>query len=101
MKLGLILLCIYLIISQGKKLKNLQREVRKLTKAKGEDKTMSMILEELVGSKCSIQFEDDVIAYEYTVLAIDEEWVKLRYEDKKGNIKNYVVRIDNIKQIEF
>lgn len=46
---------------------------------------MSVLLKELVGSKAKIRFDEEFsIAYEYTILAVDEEWVKISRELANG-----------------
>ncbi|MFI3126482.1 hypothetical protein ODU10_02195 [Streptococcus suis] len=58
---------------------------------------MSILLNELVGSKAKIRFDEEFsIAYEYTILAVDEEWVKISRELANGELETKLVRVDNI-----
>ncbi|MDW8760275.1 hypothetical protein Q7W32_10695 [Streptococcus suis] len=58
---------------------------------------MSVLLKELVGSKAKIRFDEEFsIAYEYTILAVDEEWVKISRELANGELETKLVRVDNI-----
>ncbi|CYV19997.1 hypothetical protein HO671_03870 [Streptococcus suis] len=84
-------------LSDRKKLKQLQARVKKLQKTtKGENK-MSVLLKELVGSKAKIRFDEEFsIAYEYTILAVDEDWVKISRELANGELETKLVRVDNI-----
>ncbi|HFI0177523.1 TPA: hypothetical protein ACGO9G_001899 [Streptococcus suis] len=84
-------------LSDRKKVKQLQTRVKKLQKTtKGENK-MSVLLKELVGSKAKIRFDEEFsIAYEYTILAVDEEWVKISRKLANGELETKLVRVDNI-----
>ncbi|CYU20158.1 Uncharacterised protein [Streptococcus suis] len=63
---------------------------------------MSILLKELIGSKAKIRFDDEFsIAYEYTILAVDEEWVKISRELANGEIETKLVRVDNIVDLSF
>ncbi|MCO8224179.1 hypothetical protein P7J31_07430 [Streptococcus suis] len=58
---------------------------------------MSVLLKELVGSKAKIRFDEEFsITYEYTILAVDEEWVKISRELANGELETKLVRVDNI-----
>ncbi|MCO8176568.1 hypothetical protein NKE71_02985 [Streptococcus suis] len=58
---------------------------------------MSVLLKELVGSKAKIRFDEEFsITYEYTILAVDEEWVKIFRELENGELETKLVRVDNI-----
>ncbi len=58
---------------------------------------MSVLLKELVGSKAKIRFDEEFsITYEYTILAVDEEWVKISRELANGELDTKLVRVDNI-----
>lgn len=58
---------------------------------------MSVLLKELVGSKAKIRFDEEFsIAYEYTILAVDEEWVKISRKLANGELETKLVRVDNI-----
>ncbi|MFM0580794.1 hypothetical protein P7J30_02400 [Streptococcus suis] len=63
---------------------------------------MSVLLKELVGSKAKIRFDEEFsITYEYTILAVDEEWVKISRELANGELETKLVRVDNIIDLSF
>lgn len=63
---------------------------------------MSVLLKELVGSKAKIRFDEEFsITYEYTILAVDEEWVKISRELANEEIETKLVRVDNIIDLSF
>lgn len=63
---------------------------------------MSILLKELVGSKAKIRFDEGFsITYEYTILAVDEEWVKISRELANGELETKLVRVDNIVDLSF
>ncbi|MFM0590114.1 hypothetical protein P7J33_04090 [Streptococcus suis] len=63
---------------------------------------MSVLLKELVGSKAKIRFDEEFsITYEYTILAVDEEWVKISRELVNGDLETKLVRVDNIVDLSF
>nr|WP_238140303.1 hypothetical protein [Streptococcus suis] len=63
---------------------------------------MSVLLKELVGSKAKIRFDEEFsITYEYTILAVDEEWVKISRELANRELETKLVRVDNIVDLSF
>ncbi|HFI0647250.1 TPA: hypothetical protein ACGO32_000868 [Streptococcus suis] len=89
-------------LSDRKKLKQLQARVKKLQKTTKGENQMSVLLTELIGSKAKIRFDDEFsIAYEYTILAVDEEWVKISRELANGELETKLVRVDNIIDLSF
>ncbi|MCK3882034.1 hypothetical protein HCC13_06630 [Streptococcus suis] len=89
-------------LSDRKKVKQLQARVKKLQKTTKGENQMSVLLKELVGSKAKIRFDDEFsIAYEYIILAVDEEWVKISRELSNGELETKLVRVDNIVDLSF
>ncbi|WP_398582038.1 hypothetical protein [Streptococcus sp. 2022WUSS037] len=85
-----------------KKVKQLQARVKKLQKTTKGENQMSVLLKELVGSKAKIRFDEEFsIAYEYNILAVDEEWVKISRELANGELETKLVRVDNIIDLSF
>lgn len=83
-------------------MKQLQARVKKLQKTTKGENQMSVLLKELIGSKAKIRFDDEFsIAYEYTILAVDEEWVKISRELGNGELETKLVRVDNIVDLSF
>ena len=89
-------------LSDRKKVKQLQARVKKLQKTTKGENQMSVLLKELVGSKAKIRFDDEFsMAYEYIILAVDEEWVKISRELSNGELETKLVRVDNIVDLSF
>ncbi|MBM7320517.1 hypothetical protein JN538_05160 [Streptococcus suis] len=89
-------------LSDRKKVKQLQARVKKLQKTTKGENQMSVLLKELVGSKAKIRFDDEFMTiYEYSILAVDEDWVKISRELAEGEIETKLVRIDNIVDLSF
>ncbi|HEL2591877.1 TPA: hypothetical protein TZ820_000921 [Streptococcus suis] len=89
-------------LSDRKKVKQLQARVKKLQKTTKGENQMSVLLKELVGSKAKIRFDEEFsIACEYTILAVDEEWVKISRELANGEPETKLVRVDNIVDLSF
>lgn len=89
-------------LSDRKKVKQLQTRVKKLQKTTKGENQMSVLLKELVGSKAKIRFDEEFMTiYEYSILAVDEEWVKISRELAEGEIETKLVRIDNIVDLSF
>lgn len=85
------------------KLKKLKKRVQKLERINGKKgvNRMSEVIKGLVGERCKIKEVSGVVSYEGTVLAVDEEWIKLNIVDKKGNESVVVKRIENIQEISI
>ncbi|HFI0701350.1 TPA: hypothetical protein ACGO3H_000805 [Streptococcus suis] len=93
---------LFTYLSERKKVKQLQARVKKLQKTTKGENQMSVLLKELVGSKAKIRFDEEFsIAYEYTILAVDEEWVKISRELANGELETKLVRVDNIIDLSF
>ncbi|HFU4054691.1 TPA: hypothetical protein ACGO6G_000735 [Streptococcus suis] len=93
---------LFTYLSDRKKVKQLQVRVKKLQKTTKGENQMSVLLKELVGSKAKIRFDEEFsIAYEYTILAVDEEWVKISRELANGELETKLVRVDNIIDLSF
>ena len=85
------------------KLKKLKKRIHKLEKVNGKKgvNRMSEIIKGLVGERCKLTEISGVHSYEGTILAADEEWIKLDIIDKKGNQLAIVKRIEDIKEISI
>lgn len=84
-------------------LEKLKKRVQKLeiiNRKIGVNK-MSEIIKDLVGKRCKIKEVSGVVSYEGTVLAVDEEWIKLNIVDKKENELVVVKRIEYIQEISI
>jgi dUTPase len=98
--LGLIVFVLVLSSLQfHSKFKKLNSRLLKLEKIniKKEGIKMSEILKGLVGERCSLR-ESSGVVFEGTVLAVDDEWIKLSIVNK--NAESIVIkRIDHIYQV--
>lgn len=102
------------------KVKKLERRVKKLEQEKRntevkekENEDMSKLINELVGKKCILSLDEDALdsmaswfdqELECEVIDVDEEWVKVDYEEKqkKENVKiTSLIRIDNINGVKM
>lgn len=106
--MGLIALVLVLCYSSYPgKVKHLGSAVKRLErKQRGEDKTMSKLIQELVNEECIIK-SDAALQFvgsdelECKILDVDDEWMKIYFTDKKGNPVIKLLRIENIDEIEM
>lgn len=88
------------------KFKKLEGKVKKLERNIKGEKAMSKILSELVNKKC-ILVSDEGLTFaakreiECNVLAVDDEWIKFTFTDKKGVTKTQILRVESIERVEF
>lgn len=61
---------------------------------------MSRLIKELVGKKCKILLEEGDELY-CTIVDYDDDWLRIRYCDKKDKVFNKLVRVDNICDVEY
>lgn len=88
--LGLVALMLLLLhAAYPGRVRRLEAQVRRLQRAQQGEADMARLIQELVGRACELSVED---AYQLTgrptlactVLDADDEWVKVRYADRKG-----------------
>ena len=97
---GILAFCFVLsLMGLPKKVKHLQRKVKQLSKRLEGDKAMSKVLKELIGKKCSIY--TDAFGNVGKVVDVDEEWVKLEMEGRKGKSTIKIFPIESISGIEI
>ncbi len=76
-----------------------ERKIRILNKKiKGENQTMSKLLEELTGKKCKIK-TDDFVETVAVILGVDEEWIKMEVEKSKKSFVKFI-KIDSVTSFE-
>ena len=85
--------------SSEKKIKGLNRRIRRLEKQVKGNKEMSRLLEELKGQTVTVLVSG--VGFEYEILDIDEDWVKLSCENKKKEKETKLVRIEDIQGIQL
>jgi len=84
------------------KVKKLNKRVKILERKniKKEVNRMSEIISSLVGERCKLKDLSGIASYEGTILAVDEEWVKINVVKNK-NESIVVMRIEDIKEIKM
>ena len=85
--------------SSEKKIKGLNRRIRRLEKQLKGNQEMSRLLEELKGQTVTVTVNG--FRTEYEIMDIDEDWVKLSRENKKKDKETKLVRIEDIQGIQL
>ena len=85
--------------SSEKKIKGLNRRIRRLEKQVKGNQEMSRLLEELKGQKVKVTVNG--FGTEYEIMDIDEDWVKLSRETNKQQRETKLVRIEDIQDIQL
>ena len=99
--LGAIALFLMLFyMGMPKKVKRLQHDIKKIKKVIKGEGNLSNMLKELEGKKCKIHFEDGILVEKiYEVISVEDEWIKVSYEEKKEKNVTKIIRIDTIAEI--
>ena len=85
--------------SSEKKIKGLNRRIRRLEKQVKGNKEMSRLLEELKGQTVTVTVNG--FGAEYEIMDIDEDWVKLSRVNHKQQRETKLVRIEDIQGIQL
>ena len=85
--------------SSEKKIKRLNKRIRRLEKQVKGNQDMSRILEELKGQTATVLVSG--VGFEYEILDIDEDWVKLTRVNHKQQRETKLVRIEDIQGIQL
>ena len=85
--------------SSEKKIKRLNKHIKRLEKQVKGNQDMSRLLEELKGQTAPVTVSG--VGFEYEILDIDEDWVKLSRENKKKEKETKLVRIEDIQGIQL
>ena len=92
-------LLILIYTGSEKKIKSLNKRIRRLEKQVKGNKEMSRLLEELKGQTVTVMVNG--FGTEYEIMDIDEDWVKL----SRGGIKQHrvtkLVRIEDIQGVQL
>ena len=83
--------------SSEKKIKRLNRRIRRLEKQLKGSQEMSRLLEELKGQTVTV----NGFRTEYEIMDIDEDWVKLSREINKQQRETKLVRIEDIQGVQL
>ena len=92
-------LLILIYTGSEKKIKGLNRRIRRLEKQVKGNKEMSRLLEELKGQTATVTV--DGVGFEYEIMDIDEDWVKLSREINKQQRETKLVRIEDIQGVQL
>lgn len=104
---GLVALVILLCYSSyPKRVKRLEAALKRLERKQRGENDMSKLIHELVNTECKIKSDSLLQLSGSTeikcfVLDTDDEWVKIRFTDKKNNQITKLLRIENIDEIEI
>ena len=90
---------IMVYVSSEKKIKRLNKRIRRLEKQVKGNQDMSRLLEELKGQTATVSVSG--VGFEYEIIDIDEDWVKLSRENKKKERETKLVRIEDIQGIQL
>ena len=85
--------------SSEKKIKGLNRRIRRLEKQVKGNQEMSRLLEELKGQTATVTVDGG--GFEYEIIDIDEDWVKLSREINKQHRETKLVRIEDIQGVQL
>ena len=85
--------------SSEKKIKRLNKRIRRLEKQVKGNQDMSRLLEELKGKTATVTV--DGVGFEYEIIDIDEDWVKLSCEMNEQQRETKLVRIEDIQDIQL
>ena len=97
-----ILIIPFLVIfytSSEKKIKRLNKRIKRLEKQVKGNQDMSRLLEELKGQTATVTV--DGVGFEWEILDIDEDWVKLTRVNHKQQRETKLVRIEDIQGIQL
>ena len=85
--------------SSEKKIKRLNKRIKRLEKQMKGNQDMSRLLEELKGQTATVLVSG--VGFEYEILDIDEDWVKLTRVNHKQQRETKLVRIEDIQGIQL
>ena len=85
--------------SSEKKIKGLNRRIRRLEKQVKGNKEMSRLLEELKGQTVTVTVNG--FGAEYEIIDIDEDWLKLSRDTIPQQRETKLVRIEDIQDIQL
>ena len=85
--------------SSEKKIKRLNKRIKRLERQMKGNQDMSRLLEELKGQTVTVTVNG--FGTKYEIMDIDEDWVKLSRENKKKEKETKLVRIEDIQGIQL
>lgn len=91
--------------SYPSKVKKLEKQLLAIKINEKGENAMSKLISELNGHRCLIKCEEAFFSggtnVECDVIDSDDEWIKIKYKDKKGVEKVKIMRIENIEDIDM
>lgn len=89
-----------------RKVNRLEAAVKSLERKQRGENEMSKLINELVHKQCKIKSDDALqlvgtAELQCLILDTDDEWMKVRFTDKKKNQVTKLLRIENIDEIEL
>ena len=90
---------IIIYASSEKKIKGLNRRIRRLEKQVKGNQDMSRLLEELKGQTVTVTVNG--FGTKYEIMDIDEDWVKLSCDTINQQRETKLVRIEDIQDIQL
>ena len=97
--LGFVPLVIMYYIYHSQKVKKLENKIKRIEQKQKGNKEMSRLLEELKGQTATVTV--DGVGFEYEIIDIDEDWVKLTRVIHKQQRETKLVRIEDIQGIQL
>ena len=94
-----ILFLIIIYASSEKKIKRLNKRIKRLEKQVKGNQDMSRLLEELKGQTATVLVSG--VGFEYEIMDIDEDWVKLTRVNNKQQSETKLVRIEDIQGVQL
>ncbi|MGF0109573.1 MULTISPECIES: hypothetical protein [unclassified Clostridium] len=86
------------------KVRKLEKKVKKLERNEKGDLPMSKIISSLVGEKCKIITQTNILGLStedvVDILEVDDEWVKVSFTHKKDDKKVRIISVEDINRIE-
>ena len=92
------------LLADSGKVRKLERRIKALERKQNGGEEMSKLISELVNKECKmmVDFEGELTkTLECTVLDVDEEWVKIRYQNKKKEDVVKMIRIEKVLEVNL
>ena len=98
-EVAVVIIAVLYMFAVSIQVNQMKKDLRKLKKKDRGVSYMSKIIEELVGKKCKIIYVDGLNTEMGQILAVDDEWLKIKVDSKKDKENVKVIRIDVIEQV--
>ncbi len=84
------------------RVRRLESAVKKLKRIQKGESEMSKLINSLIGQECKLTLTDEFSsALTCRVEEADDDWLRVRYPDKKGGSTVRLIRIENVKGVEL